>query len=99
MDPKSVLEYAAKNGAKILAERLRAAASNLEWTIGERKLHITLSLGVTTLPFPEEQPENAARIDPRAFHDHLYTVVDNAMYSAKTAGGDRFIFQAPAPLS
>jgi diguanylate cyclase (GGDEF)-like protein len=93
-----VLPDTSENGAKILAERLRAAASNLEWTIGERKLHITLSLGVTTLPSPEEQSENSARIDPRAFHDHLYTVADNAMYSAKTAGGDRFIFQ-PSPIS
>lgn len=94
-----VMPDTSESGARILADRLRTAAGTLEWTIGEKKLHITLSLGVTTLPTPNPQPDDSSlRIDPRTFHDHLYTVADNAMYSAKTTGGDRVVFQTPESI-
>ncbi|HKK01947.1 MAG TPA: sensor domain-containing diguanylate cyclase [Desulfuromonadales bacterium] len=91
-----VLPDTPEDGAKILAERLRVAANSLTWMRDEQTFRITLSLGVTTLHPPEHPlPASYSQLDPRVFYDQLYMVADDAMYSAKDAGGNRFEFKKP----
>jgi diguanylate cyclase (GGDEF)-like protein len=65
-------------GARNIAERLRAAAEALEIVFGERKLRATVSIGVAEL--------SAGAID---LTDQLFVEADRELYIAKAEGRNR----------
>jgi diguanylate cyclase (GGDEF)-like protein len=70
------------DGAKALAENLRAAVAGMVVPIGQHQLRITASFGVAAFP----QTHTA---------DELMTAADLALYSAKRQGKDRVIAVTP----
>jgi diguanylate cyclase (GGDEF)-like protein len=73
-------------GAKVLAERLRAAIEQMEIVHGSATIRITASLGL-------------ARLLPREEFESLYTRADAALYAAKEGGRNRFAVAPAEPVA
>lgn len=74
-----VLPSTAKEGARVIAERLRVAAAAAPFGGSALKLHLTVSIGIASYP------EDAG--DPEA----LVKAADDALYAAKQGGRDRVV--------
>ena len=62
--------------AKIVAERMRSAVSEAELSVGDKKLKITISVGL-------------AELDIKDMPEDLYMKADRALYNAKENGRNR----------
>jgi diguanylate cyclase len=72
-----------KNFAEQLAERVSEAVRNEVTLVDNQEIRVTISIGIAEL----ELGENAAAWLKRA---------DTALYEAKNAGRDRYLFAAPS---
>ncbi len=80
-----LLSNTSKDGAHLLAERIRQAVYNLHCTHGDTDLSVTVSLGVACLG----SGEDSTRLFDRA---------DRALYRAKQDGRNRVVLDDPAPV-
>jgi diguanylate cyclase (GGDEF)-like protein len=65
--------------AMIVAEKIRAMVENLEIMHGKKRLHVTISLGVSTYPLHAGEKEELIRL------------ADAALYTSKHNGKNRVI--------
>jgi diguanylate cyclase (GGDEF)-like protein len=70
-----VLPETGENGARIVAEKLRAAVAEMEIQLHEEPLHVTVSIGIATA-LPSELDD----------FDEIVGRADTAMYSTKESG-------------
>ncbi|EDY86149.1 diguanylate cyclase [gamma proteobacterium HTCC5015] len=63
------------DGAQIIAERIRAAVENLDFTVSGQRVPVTISIGVSELTYCASDSGKA-----------LVEAADEALYSAKSAG-------------
>jgi two-component system cell cycle response regulator len=74
----AVLPHTAHPEALVSAERLRKAVEGHAFRVGDRDLHVTVSVGVATFPSPTVESPNA-----------LIREADKALYRAKEKGRNR----------
>jgi diguanylate cyclase (GGDEF)-like protein len=72
-------------GAKIVAERLRAAVERRRFEVSQVRIPITISVGVAAVPDPAVKDDAA-----------FLAGADRAMYEAKTSGRNRVAICTPA---
>lgn len=79
-----MLPETGREQSMIVAEKLRSAIVEQVFTDGTTSMHVTISVGVPTLP--DCSPRDA---------EHLVSLADEALYEVKRSGGDRAV--APHP--
>ncbi len=80
----TVVPHTGSDGTAVMAERILAAARELEFRAGDRTLCVTLSIGYS-------YNEN----NDTMFFDALLEAADDALDDAQSQGGDRQLKQAP----
>ncbi len=74
-----LLDEAGPNEAKVIAERMRATIDRTQFTAGKDRLHVTVSVGATTLEPGDKTMTSEA----------LIKCADRALYQAKRQGRNR----------
>ena len=83
-------------GAKIVAERIRAAIEAQVFRAGAVEMHVTVSFGVATVTPPAGSRSSRDALEPLA--QDLVERTDQALYAAKRAGRNR-VELAPPPAA
>lgn len=81
-----LLPQTSKADALIIAERIREALAGKRVTLGERSLHLTVSIGVASAPASGRQAAE------------LFSAADRALYRAKRLGRNRVLADGEADL-
>jgi diguanylate cyclase (GGDEF)-like protein len=81
-----ILPYTDHEAAHIKAERLRQVVSDHPFTVGDKKIGVTVSLGITS--FPDNKKIKKA--------EHIVSYADKALYQAKQLGRNQTVVYAEA---
>ncbi len=85
------------DGAKALAERIRLAVEETEFTAHKKKFKMTISVGVTELS--NHLHNSASRLNEVELSHDMIDAADSAMYNAKRSGKNRVVAYEPEKVS